>query len=59
MTYENKVHYTNYLTIKDYDVLTCLRKIVNIHIFNLNNEVWVTFTLGRAYFPRPFNAVKV
>lgn len=47
MTYENDVHNTNYLTIDYYEFLTCLRKIVKIHIFNLCNEVWVIFTLGR------------
>lgn len=46
MTYENVVHNTNYLTINDYDILTGLRKIVNIQIFNFNNEVLVIFRLG-------------
>lgn len=48
MTCGNDVHITNYLTIGDYDVLTYLREIVNIHIFNLKNEAWVIFTLGSA-----------
>lgn len=49
MTYEIVVHNTNYLTINDYDILTCLRKIVNIHIFNFNNEVWVFLDWARSF----------
>lgn len=54
----NDVHNIHYLTIEDYDVLICFIKTENIHIENLNWEVYAIFTLCRAYFPWPFNTVK-
>lgn len=31
MSYENDEHSTNYITIEDYDVLTCIKKTIKIH----------------------------
>lgn len=58
MTYENDVHNSDYVTVEYFDVFTCIKNTVYIHILKLNLEVWTILTMGRSCFSRHFNTVK-